>query len=84
MMSKRNQNPELSKPGRRAWLKGAATLAGGALLPAALEAGTKTAPTANGCAIAVSAGGGKAVVETTAGKVSGYVRNGIFTSRNAR
>ena len=35
-MSKRNQNPELSKPGRRALLKGAATLAGGALLPTAI------------------------------------------------
>jgi para-nitrobenzyl esterase len=78
-MSKRNQNPELSKPGRRALLKGAATLAGGALLPTAIGAGTKTAPTANGCGAAVSAGSGKAVVETTAGKVGGYVRNGIFT-----
>jgi para-nitrobenzyl esterase len=78
-MGKRNQNPELSKPGRRALLKGAATLAGGALLPTAIGAGTKTAPTANGCGAAVSAGSGKAVVETTAGKVGGYVRNGIFT-----
>jgi para-nitrobenzyl esterase len=78
-MSKRNQNPELSKPGRRALLKGAATLAGGALLPATIGAGTKTEPTANGCGAVVSAGSGKAVVETTAGKVSGYVRNGVFT-----
>jgi para-nitrobenzyl esterase len=78
-MSKRNQNPELSKPGRRALLKGAATLAGGALLPTAIGAGTKTESTANGCGAAVSAGSGKAVVETTAGKVGGYVRNGIFT-----
>jgi len=78
-MGKRNQNPELSEPGRRALLKGAATLAGGALLPTAIGAGTKTAPTANGCGAAVSAGSGKAVVETAAGKVGGYVRNGIFT-----
>jgi para-nitrobenzyl esterase len=78
-MGKRNRNPELSKPGRRALLKGAATLAGGALLPTAIGAGTKTAPTANGCGAAVSSGSGKAVVETAAGKVGGYVRNGIFT-----
>src|SRR5262245_7823059 len=78
-MSKRNQTPELSEPGRRALLKGAATLASGALLPVAIEAETKRAPVANGCATAVSAGSSKAVVETTAGKVSGYVRNGIFT-----
>ena len=79
MMSKQNQNPELSKLGRRALLKGAATLAGGALLPTAVVAGPKPAPIANGSATTVAAGSGKAVVETTAGKVSGYVRNGIFT-----
>lgn len=78
-MSKRNQLPEVTKFGRRTLLKGAATLAGGALLPTAIEARTKTAPTANGGATTVSAGIGKAVVETTVGKVGGYIRNGIFT-----
>ena len=76
-MSRRNQNPESPKLGRRSLLKGAASLAGGALLPSAVVAETKT--TVNGCPTIVSAGSGKAVVETTAGKVSGYVRNGIFT-----
>lgn len=76
-MSKRNQNPESPKLGRRTLLKGAASLAGGALLPSAAVAESKTA--VNGCSTIVSAGSGKAVVETTAGKVSGHVRNGIFT-----
>lgn len=78
-MSKQKQNPESPQLGRRTLLKGAASLAGGALLPTAIGAGTKAAPIANGGATTVSAGSGKAVVETTAGKVSGYVRNGIFT-----
>jgi para-nitrobenzyl esterase len=43
--------------------------------PAAAE----SKPAANGYATTVSAGGGKAVVETASGKVRGYVRNGIFT-----
>jgi para-nitrobenzyl esterase len=76
-MSRRNQNPESPKLDRRTLLKGAASLAGGALLPSTLVAESKTA--VNGCSTIVSAASGKAVVETTAGKVSGYVRNGIFT-----
>jgi para-nitrobenzyl esterase len=76
-MSRRNQNPESLELGRRTLLKGAASLAGGVLLPTTLVA--KTKPALNGGATVVSAGSGKAVVETTAGKVSGYVRNGIFT-----
>jgi para-nitrobenzyl esterase len=76
-MSKRNGNPESPEFGRRTLLKGAASLAGGALLPAAVIAESKTA--VNGCSTMISAGGGKAIVETTAGKVSGYVRNGVFT-----
>ena len=63
-------------------MKGAATLAGGALLPVEEFAGEQTVR-----AVAVSgvgtviAGRGKAIVETTAGKVSGCIRNGIFTFR---
>ena len=76
-MSKRKQNPESPTLGRRTLLKGAASLAGGALLPSAVVAASKTA--ANGGSTIVAAGSGKAVVETTAGKVSGYVRNGIST-----
>src|SRR5215468_8681608 len=76
-MSRRNQNPGSPKLGRRTLLKGAASLAGGALLPSAVVAESKTS--VNGCSTIVSAGSGKAVVETTAGKVGGYVRNGIFT-----
>src|SRR5499426_421818 len=76
-MSRRNQNPESPKLGQRSLLKGAASLAGGALLPSTVVAESKTA--INGCSTIVYAGAGKAVVETTAGKVSGYVRNGVFT-----
>jgi len=78
-MSRQNQNPESPKLGRRTLLKGAATLAGGALLPAVSVAESKTSSAVNGCATTVSAGSGKAIVETTAGKVSGYARNGVFT-----
>jgi para-nitrobenzyl esterase len=75
--SKRNQNPEAPQLGRRTLLKGAASLAGGALLPSAVVAESKTA--VNGCSTLVAAGSSRGLVETTAGKVSGYVRNGIFT-----
>ncbi|MDX2044230.1 MAG: carboxylesterase/lipase family protein [Acidobacteriota bacterium] len=84
-MSKRKQDFQAAPVGRRSLLKGAATLAGGALLPAsAISAiAEPIAPAAvnaiNGCSNAIFAGSGKAVVETTAGKVSGCVRNGIFT-----
>src|SRR5689334_5394575 len=76
-MSRRDQNPESQKFNRRTLLKGAASLAGGALLPSAVIAEPKTA--VNGCSTIISAASGKAVIETTTGKVSGYVRNGIFT-----
>ncbi len=72
--------------GRRTLLQGAASLAGSglagsALVPVGVFAETKTkAVSTNGCTpTTIAAGGGKAVVETTAGKVMGYVRNGIFT-----
>jgi len=44
-MSKQNQNPESPALGRRTLLKGAATLTGGALLPAAIQARTVCAST---------------------------------------
>lgn len=77
-MSKRKQDSQAAHFGRRSLLKGAATLAGGALLPMSAIA-ESTATNVNGCTTTISAGSGKAIVETTAGKVSGYVRNGIFT-----
>lgn len=79
-MSTQHQDSKVEQLGRRSLLKGAATLAGGALLPgAAIAEPVSSAVTVNGCSTTISAGSGKAVVETTSGKVSGYVRNGIFT-----
>lgn len=75
---------EAKRAARRSMLKGAATLAGGALLPVSgIAAGNLKEMTAaekavNG-ASTVIAGHGKAIVETTAGKVNGAIRNGIFT-----
>lgn len=79
-MRKQKSDPESLRCGRRTLLQGAATLAGSALLPTLTEAQTKApSPVRSGCTTTVSAGSGKAIVETTTGKVSGYVRNGIFT-----
>ena len=79
-MKKQKQDTNATQLGRRTLLQGAATLAGSALLPAGTLAAAKgKAAVVNGCATTVVAGSGKAVVETTAGKVMGYVRNGIFT-----
>lgn len=67
---------------RRTLLKGTATLAGSALLPLSLQAEAKTkAPktVAQSCDTVIAAGDTKAIVETTAGKVRGFVRNGIHT-----
>ena len=68
---------------RRSLLKGAATLLGSAtiapLLTNEAQASALTTAAANGCSTSVAASASQAVVETTAGKVSGYVRNGIFT-----
>jgi para-nitrobenzyl esterase len=75
----KKQNLESAKLGRRTVLQGAVTLAGSALLPTGAGAASKTATAFNGCSTAVSAGNGKAIIETTAGKVGGYIRNGIFT-----
>ena len=67
-------------------MKGAAAIFGGAaassLLPDGLlpdELTASAAATVNGCDTTVAAGDSKAIVETTAGKVRGYVRNGIHT-----
>ncbi len=79
-MSRENRMSESISSGRRSLLKGAATMAGGALLPAVATAETGGSPSVvNGCGSTVIAGKGKAIVETTAGKVSGAIRNGIFS-----
>ncbi len=66
---------------RRAWIKNTALLTGGAaatsLLPMATEAAAKSAQAVTGSQITAAAT--QAVVETTAGKVRGYIRNNIFT-----
>jgi para-nitrobenzyl esterase len=63
--------------GRRALLQGAATVAGNTLLPQAASATPKTNTSGTAPIIVVSEAGD--VVETTAGKVRGYTRNGIYT-----
>lgn len=66
---------------RRNWIKNTALLTGGvaasSLLPTATEAAAKSAQAVNGTQITAAAA--QAVVETTAGKVRGYIRNNIFT-----
>ena len=66
--------------GRRAWLKGAAALAGGSaaavLGPTACRTNS-SAGTASGD-VRVTASASNGIVETTAGKVRGYTRNGIY------
>ncbi len=78
-MSKIKADLTSTRLARRTLLKGAAGLAGGALLPIEVVAKSKIKAAVNGCSTVVSAGSGKTTVETTAGKVSGYLRNGIFT-----
>jgi para-nitrobenzyl esterase len=63
--------------GRRALLKGVATLGGSALLPEAASGAPKANIPGTAPIIVVTEGGD--VVETSAGKVRGYTRNGIFT-----
>src|SRR5579885_1389668 len=72
------RNTQSEQIGRRSWLRGVMLAgAGGALA---------TAPAAEAAVGAKSSGGplivasdSKAIAETTAGKVRGYIRNGIFT-----
>ncbi|MFM8394749.1 MAG: carboxylesterase family protein, partial [Acidobacteriota bacterium] len=83
---KRGNDSGIDHSKRRSLLLGAATLAGGALLPVEGQAGQAgRAGTKSGAAASVVntviAGQGKAIVETTAGKVSGSIRNGIHTFR---
>jgi para-nitrobenzyl esterase len=68
---------------RRAWLKSAAVLAGGVAGSSVLPAGCAGIP---GGAAGATPGGGtqvatpdNAVVETTAGRVRGYTRDGVYT-----
>jgi para-nitrobenzyl esterase len=73
--------------GRRALVKGAVTIAGGAavvpLLPgtrvAATNASVITNAASGDCNTTIVASDENAIVETTAGKVRGFTRNGIFT-----
>ena len=72
----------IDRSGRRTILLGAATLAGGGLLSMDGSAGSRevvTSAQAGERANTVLAGRGRAIVETTAGKVSGSIRNGIHT-----
>jgi len=64
---------------RREWLKNAAALAGGATATSCVSLDSAVAPAEPlPSAGAVSASGSKSIVETTAGKVRGYMRNGIY------
>jgi para-nitrobenzyl esterase len=67
--------------GRRAWLKGAVTLAGGTAgysLVSEVSGGNLVAGGQTTAPLIVASDSG-AVVETTAGKVRGYISRGIFT-----
>lgn len=74
---KRREDRAIDRSKRRSILLGAATLAGGAWLPTE-GAAAGSGPTGSG-ANTVLAGRGKAIVETTSGRVSGFIRNGIHT-----
>src|ERR1039458_3786270 len=72
---------DLKRFGRRSLFKGAATLAGGTAAYALLETGCSSgngSSTASGGPMIVALDG-NAVVETTAGKVRGFTKNGIQT-----
>ena len=69
--------------GRRSLFKGATTLATGTAVSALLETGCSTGSGSNATpreAIIV-ASDSNAIVETTSGKVRGYIRNGINAFR---
>lgn len=74
---KRREDRMIDRSKRRSILLGAATLAGGAWLPT--EGAAAGSGPARSDANTVLAGRGKAIVETTSGRVSGFVRNGIHT-----
>jgi para-nitrobenzyl esterase len=77
----------LQKPvGRRAWIRGAASLAGSAaavsLTPTIAEAAAQTSrarPSLPSTRPLIAASDKNAVADTIAGKVRGYTRNGIHT-----
>ncbi|MGH9720016.1 MAG: carboxylesterase/lipase family protein, partial [Bryobacteraceae bacterium] len=68
--------PLVTRVGRRTWLKSTAALAGG-VTECARGAAPQISSGAGQAAIIASAS--NAVVDTTAGRVRGYTRNGIFT-----
>jgi para-nitrobenzyl esterase len=76
-MKKRNLESRMELD-RRAMMKGAATLFGGVAASTFLPGEAEANAAVNGCNTSVAAAASKAEVETTAGKVSGYVRNGVF------
>ncbi len=85
-MNKPDHHEETLPPrfGRRTWMKGAAALTSGAaasaLLPTSSSAETKTTRiVASACETIITASAAKGIVETTAGKVRGFARNGIHT-----
>jgi para-nitrobenzyl esterase len=82
-MKNRSHEETSLNPGRRSLMKGAATLLGGAaasaLAPDEATASVRSSASRAAGDTTVIAGAGKAVVETTAGKVGGYIRNGIYT-----
>jgi para-nitrobenzyl esterase len=74
---KRREDRAIDRSKRRSILLGAATLAGGAWLPT--EGAAAGSGPSGSAANTVLAGRGKAIVETTSGRVSGFIRNGIHT-----
>jgi para-nitrobenzyl esterase len=77
-----NPLEQLNSVARRTWLKGAAALAGGTAVTVfetgcATQSGSVAA--AGSCQTTIAASDSNAVVETTAGKVRGFTRNGIHT-----
>src|SRR3954452_12817761 len=69
---------ERSPVSRRALLAATTAFAGGALAPDSAKAAKKPAEQSAASGIII-ASDTKAVAETTAGKVRGYVRDGIYT-----
>jgi para-nitrobenzyl esterase len=83
MVSNRKKRPAADQTGftRRRWIKSAAGLAGGVAASTCVSLDGLAAPVtpATGASGIVVASATKTVVETTAGKVRGFTRNGINT-----
>jgi para-nitrobenzyl esterase len=84
-----NRQPALFSKGRRSFVRGMATLgaglAGSGILPTAAiaqpapEAARKTKPAASGCPPStVTASDAATIAETTAGKIRGFRRDGVY------